>query len=219
MKRRGLGATSTRRTLAGAGLVLLVGLGDAVAAHDGVHREASIVQNNDAQFVKVDVLDLELTDQHGQTVNFRADVVGERIAVINFVYTSCGTVCPVTSAIFARVQERLGARNDNDVRIVSLTVDPVTDGPDRLRVYAQKYGADSGWTWLTGDKLSMNRVLEGLGAYTPSYEDHPSTVLVGDGGAGRWTRFFGFPSPDQIVDRVDALIDARAHSMSAATQQ
>ena len=55
----------------------------------------------------------------------------------------------------------------------------------------------------------MDDVLIGVGAYSVNFEDHPSMVLVGDGRSGRWSRFFGFPSPDRIMEQVNALQAAR----------
>ena len=52
--------------------------------------------------------------------------------------------------------------------------------------------------------LLRSRII-GLGAYAVNFEDHPSMVLVGDGRSGEWSRFFGFPSPDRIMEQVDEL--------------
>jgi len=187
------------------------------AAADGAHQHAGKmpVMEDEAGGADVELFDLELIDQDGQPRMFRGDVIGDRIVAITFIYTTCTTVCPVISAIFGQVGQRLGARLGEEVFLVTLSVDPVTDRPARLRAYAQKHGTGAGWTYLTGNKLSMDKVLEGLGAYTPNYEDHPAMVLVGDGRSGRWTRFFGFPGPDTIVAKVDALAAARAHAASA----
>jgi protein SCO1/2 len=206
------------------GLTALLLLGSGTAdAHKGKHTQGAKGSEpaavSKAASIDVKLFDLELIDQHGRSAKFRSDVIGERIAVVNFIYTTCTTVCPVTSAIFGQVQRRLGARLGKDVFLVSVSVDPVTDRPARLKAYATKHKARSGWIWLTGNKLIVDKVLNGLGAYTPNYEDHPAMVLVGDGHTGQWARFFGFPSPDQLMAKVDALLAARAQTVSAATRQ
>jgi protein SCO1/2 len=195
----------------------------AAAADDHAHEHHQHHQHHSAPAgddepsnVNVKLRDLVLVDQHGRQASFRRDVIGERIVVINFVYTSCTTVCPVASAIFAQVQQNLGERVGDEVVLVSLSVDPVNDRPARLQAYAQKHNAGDGWLWLTGEKPSMDQVLQGLGAYTPNYQDHPAMVLVGDGNSGQWTRLFGFPGPDKIITEVDALAAVRARSTSAA---
>ena len=55
----------------------------------------------------------------------------------------------------------------------------------------------------------MDDVLDGLGAYSPNFSDHPAMVLVGDARTGEWSRFFGFPSPDRLMKQVNALRAAR----------
>ena len=162
-----------------------------------------------ARSTEVDLRDLMLVDQDGRQVKFVSDVIGDRIVVMDFVYTSCTTICPVLSALFGQVQGKLGDHLGEDVILVSVSVDPTRDTPQRLKAYAARHQARPGWIWLTGPKTTMDDVLDGLGAYSPDFENHPSMVLVGDGRTGEWSRFFGFPSPDRIMDQVNALQAAR----------
>ena len=194
------------------------------AGHEHHHHEAIVegeidphahhraMLNKPAEAAKsadIDLRDLTLIDQDGHAVRFVSDVIADRIVVMDFVYTSCTTVCPVLSALFGQVQGRLGDHLGEDVVLVSVSVDPTRDTPQRLKAYAARYQAQPGWIWLTGGKRTMDEVLDGLGAYSPNFEDHPSMVLVGDGRSGEWSRFFGFPSPDRIMDQVHALQAAR----------
>ena len=162
-----------------------------------------------AKTTRVDLLDRTLLDQDGRQVKFVSDIIADKIVVMDFIYTSCTTVCPVLSALLGQVQGRLGDQLGKDVVLVSVSVDPTRDTPQRLKAYAARYQAQPGWIWLTGHKRTMDEVLDGLGAYSPNFEDHPSMVLVGDGSTGEWSRFFGFPSPDRIMDQVNALQAAR----------
>jgi len=157
----------------------------------------------------VQLHDRALLTQDGESVRLVSDIIGDRIVVMDFVYTTCTTVCPVLSAIFGQLQDRLGDRLGREVSLVSLSVDPGRDTPQRLKAYADRHQTREGWVWLTGNKTTVDQVLQGLGAYTPEFEDHPSMVLVGDGQSGRWVRFFGFPGPDQLLAEVDKLIDSR----------
>jgi protein SCO1/2 len=159
--------------------------------------------------VSIQLHDRLLLTQNGEAVRFATEVVGERIVVMDFVYTTCNTVCPVLSAIFGQLQQHLGERLGREVYLVSISVDPVRDTPQRLKAYAKQHHGRDGWLWLTGEKPAVDEVLQGLGAYTPDFEDHPSMVLVGDGATGSWKRFFGFPGPAQILAAVDELAAAR----------
>lgn len=169
-----------------------------------------------AKSTEVELLDLALTDQNGAEMKFVSDVIGDRIVVMDFIYTSCTTVCPVISAVFGQVQKKLGDELGDGVVLVSVSVDPVRDTPQRLKAYAAKHQAQPGWIWLTGDKRTMDRVLDGLGAYSPNFENHPAMVLVGDGRTGEWSRFFGFPSPDRLVEQVNALQAARDQAVKGS---
>jgi protein SCO1 len=169
--------------------------------------------------IELKLAEAKLIDQHGAGLDFKADVVGEKIVVMDFVYTTCTTVCPVMSALFAQLQDRLGSRAGSDVALVSVSVDPVRDTPARLKEYSARFKAGPGWSWLTGQKQVMDGVLKSLGAYTPSFVDHPVLVMVGDGQTGKWTRYYGFPDPDQIVAKVNELGAARERSASARKEQ
>lgn len=157
----------------------------------------------------VKLLDLPLTDQDGRTVKFASEAVGEHVVAINFVYTSCTTLCPLTSATFKQVQSQLKSRLGKDVRLISMSLDPDTDTPARLKDYASRYKAGSGWLWLTGDPGRVKQVLTGLGTYSPDIQQHPPQVLVGDGRSGHWTRFNTLPGPDRIRSTLEQYLKAR----------
>jgi protein SCO1/2 len=187
----------------------------ALAAEDHSHHQHQMADKAAAKPVtpesaRIKVPDTALTNQDGRAVRFASDVLGEHIVVIDFVYTSCTTICPVASALFAQVQQQLGERLAQDVRLVSVTVDPVRDTPARLKEYGKRYGAGPGWNWLTGSRPQVDEVLRAFGAWTPNFENHPPLVLVGDAKSGKWLRFYGFPTPAQLTGAVRDLGAARA---------
>ena len=173
------------------------------------HAQHGASQQSSPQSARIKLTDTPLIDQDGRNVRFSNDVIGDRIAIVGFVYTSCTTVCPVISAVLAQTQAKLGARAGRDVRLVTVTVDPVRDTPPRLKEQAGRHGAGPGWMWLTGAKPQVDEVLKVFGAYTPNFIDHPPIVFVGDAKAGKWMRFYGFPSPDQLMNAVSELTAAR----------
>ena len=172
-------------------------------------HKAAAAKPVSAQSVELKLVDVELLNQDGKPVKLKRDVVGDRIVVMDFVYTTCTTVCPVLSALLADVQGKLGKDVGQDVALVSMTVDPVRDTPQRLKAFGEKYNAGPGWSFVTGRKAQVEDVLKIFGAYTPNFVDHPPLVMVGDGKTGKWLRFFGFPSPDQLTAAVKDLQAAR----------
>lgn len=168
-----------------------------------------------AAALEIALPDLTLVDQDGRPGAVRTDWIGGRIVVIDFIFTSCPLVCPLLSAVMADVQDRLGDAAGKEVRLLSITVDPLTDIPARLKDYAKRYEAGPGWSFLTGGKRAVDRVLSAFGAYTADFADHAPMFLVGDGANGRWTRIFGFPAPEEIVRRVEEIRSARGAARDA----
>lgn len=199
-------------------LMLVLGLlpagsnaGDAGSEDDPhAHHRAMLTRPAEpALTTRVELLDRVLIDQHGNEVKFVSEVIGDRIVVMDFIYTTCTTVCPVISAVFAQLQKKLADQLGDEVVLLSISVDPIRDTPQRLKAYAAKHNAGPDWVWLTGHKRTMDDVLDGLGAYSPNFSDHPAMVLVGDARTGEWSRFFGFPSPDRLIKQVNTLQAAR----------
>ncbi|MCU7845392.1 MAG: SCO family protein [Candidatus Thiodiazotropha sp. (ex Monitilora ramsayi)] len=168
---------------------------DPHAAHKAMLQKPSPVSVSAAQ---IKLPDLELLDQDGRKVNFRSDVIQDRLVVIDFIYTSCTTVCPILSSVFEQLQEDLGDALGQEVFLVSISVDPGTDRPARLKAYAESYSARPGWTFLTGGRQEIDQLLAALGTYAFELTEHPPSVLVGHAGKGTWTRFNGFPKPEEI---------------------
>ena len=101
--------------------------------------------------------DFRLTDRTGREVT-RADVAG-KFLVVNFVFTSCSISCLLVNQQMADIQ-RLAA-GQNDVQLLSLTVDPRTDTPPVLAQFAARFGADTNrWFFLTGDKPQLYGLIE-----------------------------------------------------------
>jgi protein SCO1 len=142
--------------------------------------------------------DVELLDQDGHKVHFYTDLLRGRTVAIDFVFTSCQTVCPVLGANFAKVS-RLLPKEGAGFMLISLSVDPVNDTPASLRAYAARFGAAPSWRLLTGEKRNVDELLRALGAYTPDKTAHSSEVLIGNG-QKPWIRGNGMGSPSDIVE-------------------
>jgi len=194
------------RTLA---LSFLLAVAPVVTAASEDHSQHMHAPVQAAQTVQVKVPAVRLTDQDGRKVELRNDVIGDRVVVMGFVYTTCTTVCPVTSALFEQLQTKLGPRLGSEVRLVSMTVDPVRDTPARLKAYAARHHAGAEWRWLTGDTPTVTRALDAFGAYNADFTQHPAMILVLDGRSGDSVRLFGFPPPDTILAQVDHLLGVR----------
>ena len=155
---------------------------------------------------KMNIPDIELLDQNGRKIHFYTDLVKGRTVVINFIFTTCTTICPPLGATFARVQKELGDKVGRDVRFISISVDPATDTPERLKAWGAKFHAGDGWTLLTGNKPQVDELLRALGAFSARREDHSPTVLIGNDAHGAWTRTYGLANTSQLVQIINDVI-------------
>lgn len=153
--------------------------------------------------VELDVPDVELLDQDGEQGRFVSEIIGENLAVITFTFTRCRTICPRLIGIFKRLQEQVAAELGKGLVMLTVSVDPVNDVPERLKQHAEQLKAYPGWSFLTGDQKTVNGLLKAVEVYAPDILDHPPTVYVVDGKRNVWSRMYGFPAPDQIVEVLD----------------
>jgi len=142
--------------------------------------------------------DVKVYDQNGNRLNFYADLIKNKTVAINFIFTTCTTICPPMTATFRRVQQEL-VNVAPDVQLISISVDPSTDTPERLREFAAKFKAGPGWTFVTGDKAEMESLLRALGAAVADKNDHSPMILVGNDVTGYWTRTYGLSAPTTLV--------------------
>ena len=157
--------------------------------------------------------DITVYDQDGRKLNFYADLVRGKTVAVNFIFTTCTTICPPLAATMRGVQRELGERAGRDVELISVSVDPTTDTPARLKGFADKFKAGPGWTFVTGSKVEIDRLLVALGAYAGDKVNHTPMVLVGNDAAGSWTRTYGLASPSSLVKLID---EAAARQPAAA---
>lgn len=149
--------------------------------------------------------DVRLLDQDGEEVRFYRDLIAGKVVAINFIFTTCTTVCPPMGAIFGKLQRDLGERVGRDVQLISVSVDPVTDTPERLRAWRQRFGTGRGWTLVTGDKAEVDRLLKSLEVFTPDFADHSPTVLVGNARTGSWKRAYGIAPAATISQLIEEM--------------
>ena len=172
----------------------------------GSHEAEMTKVSSFDQSSKMNIPDIEVLDQNGRKIHFYTDLVKGRTVVINFIFTTCTTICPPLGATFARVQKELGDKAGRDVRFISISVDPATDTPERLKAWGAKFHAGEGWTFVTGNKQQVDELLRALGASSARREDHSPTVLIGNDAHGTWTRTYGLAHTSQLVQIINDIM-------------
>jgi protein SCO1/2 len=104
--------------------------------------------------------DFRLVDQDGSPFVL-SDLRGSAV-LLDFVYTRCPGPCPILTGIHVELQRRLPPALRQRTHLVSVSLDPLHDTPERLRAYAKAHGADlSGWSFVTGGVEEVQSVLGG----------------------------------------------------------
>ncbi len=169
--------------------------GDAHAQHRAMMDEKGYVRKVEAYQVP----DVTLTDQDGNKIDLANTLEGPKPVMLNFIFTTCTTICPVLSASFSQTQQSLAPGEAEQLRMVSISIDPEHDTPAKLREYAQQFKAQPGWQFLTGDLEDIVAVLKAFDAYRGDKMNHIPLTFLRASPQARWTRLEGFASSKDLL--------------------
>lgn len=101
----------------------------------------------------------ELVDQNNSRVIFPNDFKNKTV-VMNFIFTNCPDICPLSTNNLRLVQESLKKEKINDVHFLSISFDPDFDKPEILKKFAEIRKLDlSNWDFLTGEKSLVDSLM------------------------------------------------------------
>ena len=164
---------------------------------------------------KVTIPDVALIDQDGRPVNLARDLAPDKLLVMNFIFTTCKGVCPPMGVNFGQLQKRLAGRLGKEVSLVSISVDPVVDTPERLKTWGAQFGASDGWTLLTGQKQDVDHFLKAVGVFAANKSEHSPFILVGRVSDGRWQRIHGLTPNEKLSEVILGLLaSADTHQLA-----
>jgi protein SCO1 len=168
------------------------------------HREMMQRQGYDRSMHAYTAPDLSLIDMNGKTTSLRESLDTTEPVLMNFIFTTCTTICPVLTSTFSQIQQQLGAEAEQ-IRMISITIDPQQDTPQQLKVYAEHYGAGSHWQFLTGEIDNIVAVQKAFDIYRGSKTNHEPITLLRGAGANSWVRIDGIASAADIIGEYRAL--------------
>jgi protein SCO1/2 len=151
------------------------------------------------------VPEVTLLNQNSEEIRLPELLGTSRPLAVNFVFTTCTTICPVMTATFAQMQRELGDAA-GDLQLVSISIDPEYDTPPILREYAKRYGAQYDWQFLTGDAQRITRVLDAFDALTGSKMNHEPFTLFHIPGEKHWVRIDGLTSGSDLASEYRRLL-------------
>lgn len=150
--------------------------------------------------------DVVLVDQAGRPFPATGLLDEARPIAVNFIFTTCTTICPVMSTTFAQTRRELGQDADR-VRFVSISIDPEQDTPAALARYAERFKAPPDWAFLTGSASDVTRVLKAFGVWTGSKFSHRPITLLRRPGEAEWVRLEGLGNGAALAAEVRALLE------------
>jgi protein SCO1/2 len=170
---------------------------------EGCHRANVHDERPPAAAMPIALATAALTDQDGRALKI-ADF-RDKTLVLNFIFTSCPSVCPRETQALSEVQRRLPAALGARVRFVSVTVDPDRDTPRALKEFALARSADlNGWSFVRANSLETSALVKELGVFAapqpqaaapaaPAAPQHTTSVYLFDGSGRLMQRYAGSP--------------------------
>ncbi len=144
---------------------------------------------------------VRLVREDGKSVTLQDELKDGRPVVMSFIFTTCGSICPLISQTLAKLQDGLGAGRDR-VHIVSITIDPEEDTPARLAAYAKELHAGPEWHHYTGTVAAINATQRAFNVYRGDKMGHTPVFLLRPAPDKPWVRFDGFATADQLLHEI-----------------
>lgn len=193
--------TLTLSGFTGLSLMLLTGTVISAEQEHDPHAHHRMMMNQSGYTSSVHdypVPELVLIDMDNNKVSLSESLGSDGPVILNFIFTTCTTICPVLSATFSRVQSELGDEAKN-MRMISITIDPEQDTPERLKEYAGKFKAGPDWQFLTGSIDDIVTTQKAFDAYRGDKMNHIPLTFLRSSKDGPWVRLEGFTSAADVV--------------------
>jgi len=143
----------------------------------------------------------------GKTVSLPRELDDGRPVLLNFIFTTCSSICPLTSRTLEEFQHKLG-REAARVHLMSISIDPEQDTPGRLSAYARKFHAGPEWQYYTGTVAASLAAQRAFDVYRGEKMSHTPVTLMRAAPGKPWLRIEGFVTPDELVDDYRHLLTA-----------
>lgn len=170
--------------------------GEDHSAHMAMMQQKNSYTEKQARY---QVPDVELTDQNGQKVRLQTLLGASEPYALNFIFTTCTTICPILTASFSHMQHELGTEADS-LRLISISIDPEYDTPKVLKTYSERVNATKNWTFLTGDYKTVVAVEKAFDSYASDKMNHRPAYLFKLASDETWHRVDGLASGTDLAD-------------------
>lgn len=168
------------------------------------HHKAMMKNKNSAKLStqKYNIPKLTLMDKMGIKTPTDKLFNNDKTVVVNFIFTTCNTICPVMSGTFSQLDKHI-AKTDKDVELISISIDPEFDTPKVLQDYGNKFKSSDKWSFYTGAREDIIKLQTAFNAYRGSKMNHVPITLLRNANSEEWTRIDGFASSKQLISEID----------------
>lgn len=142
--------------------------------------------------------DVVLVNQNGTKVRLKDVIQSNKPVVVDFIFGTCTTICPVLSAGFVNLQNKVP--DSQKAHLISISIDPENDTPKVMREYLKRYRAKPGWDFLTGSRADIDKVMYAFNSYIPNKMSHYPLTLLRSPTDGTWVRIFGLMSGTEFLN-------------------
>ncbi len=181
---------------------------DPHAHHHHMMHAGSTTTATTAKTVDYKVPSIKLVRADGRAVDLATELSDPRAVLMNFIFTSCTTICPVMSHVFTSVQQKLGV-DSAKLHMVSISIDPEHDTPARLKDYAVRYGAGAQWNFYTGTAANSIAAQKAFAAFRGDKMNHEPLTLFRKAPGQPWLRIEGLASAEDLVGHYRTLMATR----------
>lgn len=182
------------------------GMAGAMGMHEHHHDHAAmankVLKRSEATYR---IPKLTLVRRDGAKVDFPEALDTGEPVLLNFIYTSCTAICPLTSQVFSHVQGRLRLEHDS-ATLVSISIDPEHDTPARLVDYAKKFHAGDEWQYYTGTVEASIAMQKAFDVYRGDKMNHAPVTFLRAAPGKPWVRIEGFAGPEEILAEYHQLV-------------
>jgi protein SCO1/2 len=151
---------------------------------------------------------VRLVRDDGTAVSLPDEMNDGRPIVLNFIFTTCTSICPLMSSGFAQFEHRLGADAEK-VHLMSISIDPEHDTPARLREYARRFHAGREWQHYTGTQDASVAAQRAFDVYRGGKMSHSLVTLMRAAPGKPWLRIEGWVTPDDLIRDYRELLASR----------
>jgi len=152
----------------------------------------------------VELPDVTLIDQDAQAVTLQELVDGGEVVMVDFIFGTCTTICPILSAGFSNLQRRMGSGPGGPV-LISLSIDPEHDSPEVMTKYLKRYRAQPGWSFLTGDRDDIDQIMRAFDAFVPDKMSHQPVTFIKGSDPDQWVKIDGLVSTADLLTELEKI--------------